>query len=372
MVIEAKSTSAQDPFPRRGTTPADTITHWKLAMSARNLMIAHGLLAVFVLGIYGDDVRIARFDHSCAVVSKPFSLKKDHSLLRQFFWRFAHPINVNIPFVGWDPTIRKLSADLRATVKKRLEEAGVGIPPEFSQARRALVYESATSTVCKAYVLFKLLDLTSRMFSRATMVWVAIEDNVDLYDHKVPLKRVIVKESWRQIIRKPETEFYQRLDRIPDDLRQGLPRVLLGGDLGERAVAEWKAAGGFLYCDDSVSITADDPGSKRAPSASSPLSNTSSSKSPATPSVSCSSTSSLSDDSDSESDETVPFPEQQTFTWRSTKGPDLHYRERSHMRFVIDIVGRPLTSFRSTRELVMAMRDALIGEFLEFLWVDDT
>ena len=42
------------------------------------------------------------------------------------------------------------------------------------------------------------------------------------------------------------------------------------------------------------------------------------------------------------------------------------------MRFVIDIVGRPLTSFRSTRELVMAMRDALIGEFLEFLWVDDT
>ena len=36
-------------------------------------------------------------------------------------------------------------------------------------------------------------------------------------------------------------------------------------------------------------------------------------------------------------------------------------RERSHMRFVIDIVGRPLTHFRTTKEMIMALRDAIKG-----------
>ncbi|RPD69924.1 hypothetical protein L226DRAFT_493623, partial [Lentinus tigrinus ALCF2SS1-7] len=301
MIIDAKSMSDQDPFPRQGTTHTDAII--PLAVSARNVMLAHGLLAVFVLGIYGDDVRIARFDHSCAVVSKPFSLKKDHRLLRQFFWRFTHPINVNIPFVGWDPTVRKLSADLQATLKKRLEVTGLEVPSDLSKARRVLVYKSETSNACKAYILFKLLDVNSCLFSRSTMVWVAVEDNADLYNPEFPLRRFIVKDSWRQIIRTSEKEFYQRLDRIPENLRYGLPRLLLGGDLGERA-------------------------------------------------------------SDNELDEPIPFPEQQTFTWRSTRGRDKGFRERSHMRFVIDIVGRPITSFRSTKELITAMRDAIIGHKL--------
>ncbi|RPD54828.1 hypothetical protein L227DRAFT_657328 [Lentinus tigrinus ALCF2SS1-6] len=361
MIIDAKSMSDQDPFPRQGTTHTDAII--PLAVSARNVMLAHGLLAVFVLGIYGDDVRIARFDHSCAVVSKPFSLKKDHRLLRQFFWRFTHPINVNIPFVGWDPTVRKLSADLQATLKKRLEVTGLEVPSDLSKARRVLVYKSETSNACKAYILFKLLDVNSCLFSRSTMVWVAVEDNADLYNPEFPLRRFIVKDSWRQIIRTSEKEFYQRLDRIPENLRYGLPRLLLGGDLGERAVAQWMAGGGSLPYND-ASNTAIDAGLKRTKSSSSLSSNSSSSSSSAFSAFSGSSLSSLSDESDNELDEPIPFPEQQTFTWRSTRGRDKGFRERSHMRFVIDIVGRPITSFRSTKELITAMRDAIIGHKL--------
>nr|VWO96499.1 Uncharacterized protein [Ganoderma boninense] len=54
-------------------------------------------------------------------------------------------------------------------------------------------------------------------------------------------------------------------------------------------------------------------------------------------------------------------PLQQTFTWRQGRGAKYWYRERSHVRFVVAEVGRSVTHFRNTKELVMAFRDAIIG-----------
>lgn len=48
-------------------------------------------------------------------------------------------------------------------------------------------------------------------------------------------------------------------------------------------------------------------------------------------------------------------------TSRTKNGRDYQVYEGSHMRFVIDTVGRPLSEFRSTKELVMAIRDAIKG-----------
>ena len=63
--IDVRSTEEQDPFLQdRQRTVVD------LTVNARNLMIAHGLLAAYVVGIYGNNVRIARFDNAGAVVSK--------------------------------------------------------------------------------------------------------------------------------------------------------------------------------------------------------------------------------------------------------------------------------------------------------------
>ena len=58
---------------------------------------------------------------------------------------------------------------------------------------------------------------------------------------------------------------------------------------------------------------------------------------------------------------TLPYPQHQTFSWTLGQDKAFTYRERSHMRFVIDDVGRPLTTAKNTKELVTALRDAIIG-----------
>ncbi|KAI0750224.1 hypothetical protein C8Q80DRAFT_1253760 [Daedaleopsis nitida] len=57
----------------------------------------------------------------------------------------------------------------------------------------------------------------------------------------------------------------------------------------------------------------------------------------------------------------LPFPQHQTFSWAIACSPERSYRERSHMRFIVTDVGRPITKFKTTRELILAMRDAIIG-----------
>ncbi|EPS97684.1 hypothetical protein FOMPIDRAFT_1128100 [Fomitopsis schrenkii] len=49
-------------------------------------------------------------------------------------------------------------------------------------------------------------------------------------------------------------------------------------------------------------------------------------------------------------------------SWEATK-----FNDRSHMRLVMRTVGRPLSSFKSTKEMVTAIRDAIIGHKLAFL-----
>ncbi|OJT05821.1 hypothetical protein TRAPUB_3316 [Trametes pubescens] len=60
----------------------------------------------------------------------------------------------------------------------------------------------------------------------------------------------------------------------------------------------------------------------------------------------------------------IPYPMHQTWSSRLGMGPTYHANERSHMRFVMDTVGRPLSRFKTTKELVMALRDAIVGHQL--------
>lgn len=61
----------------------------------------------------------------------------------------------------------------------------------------------------------------------------------------------------------------------------------------------------------------------------------------------------------------LPHPTMhQTHSCRISKtknGKDNQAYERSHMRFVTDTVGLPLSQFRSTKALAMAIRDAVKG-----------
>ncbi|KAH9895251.1 hypothetical protein C8Q73DRAFT_493288 [Cubamyces lactineus] len=368
MVMEIKPTESEDPFPKSGGVYVRTVE--QLAKSARNLLLVHGLLHVYLVGIYGTTVRLTRFDHSCALVSVQFSL--DHGgakILRKFFWHFTHPI-IGDSVVGVDPTVMPLDEESREWIKAQL---AIAKPRNWErhvaaleEGRRVEVYDEKTGR-CIPYLLYHLIDVNGRLFSRATMVWRAIEDtriweNGRLVPDKTcttPAKPRILKEAWRQVVRKAETEVYTRLqERIPEEERFGLAKMECGGDIGALEMKRWERT---------------QDGTLQATSEKTEASNLGESHN----ATSTAAYAMLFRSTGSNGPDAVPFvspspgylpdkpypllhPQHQTYSWRLCGGEFWH-RERSHMRLVIDDVGRPLTEFTSTRELVMAMRDAIKG-----------
>lgn len=392
MVIEAKGTASEDPFKGgNGLVHADALA--QLAVSARSIMFAHGLLAMFVLGIYGDVVRIARFDHACAVASPSFALKTAEGLaaIQKFFWHFVHPWEGAV--VGADPTLRKLTDADKVWLKKSLGEKAKSrlADVELNEGRWTKVWdevkpgkvepesgegESGEGESCegesgdwKAFFLFKLLDVNSRLFSRATMVWLGIEDtrisDPDDTNPRPPLR--IIKEAWRQVIRISEDQFYARLEETIDDEDWcGLPKLLHGCDLGVRDVARWDAAcSGKQWGGDDDLLEIQSVASASASSGTSSAPSSLFSAIPSSPS-SCGEVPDV--DIAEKTSVTAaiahfPHPMHQTYSWRLSTRPENRVLERSHMRFVIDTVGLPLSEFRSTKELVMAIRDAIKGTY---------
>ena len=367
MIMEAKSKRNDDPFKKRGVKHCKTLV--QLAVNARNLMHAHGLSCVFVFGIYGNHLRICRFDHSGAVVSQPIDLKDAEGVkvVQQFFWHFVHPTE-DVPFVGWDPTVRKLTAVDWAWLKARLQHANFKFNAKsataFTEARRAEVYDDnppGGAAEPRAYILFKAIDVNGRLFSRATTVWLGIRDTrrlvngrlIDLPAGDIPsedLKLRVIKDTLRQLDRRPEKDFYERLARIPLRDRVGLPSLVCGVDLGKREIRRWEAG---LCGAPTLPASSDHRARLLAPG-------------PASSSSDASTQIRLTSLSAVPKDANLPQhrPLQQTFTWRQERGPEHWHRERSHVRLVVDKVGRPLSQFRTTRELVTAVRDAIRGAII--------
>ncbi|KAI0668007.1 hypothetical protein C8Q78DRAFT_1051475 [Trametes maxima] len=386
MVIEAKDVTSKDPFnkPNRGESKEREKTIIQLAVNARNLMFAHGFLAAFTIGIYGNVARIARFDRACAVASPPLDLKSAEGLkmLREFLWRFVHPWEgIRGSVVGCDTTIRKLTpADEEWLVGRLGEQATETLNGvDLNDGRCVKVWDEGKDGRSKTFMLFKLLDVNGRLFSRATMVWLGLEDTreettVDCaHEVEKPAELCVVKDAWRQVIRTPEQKFYQRLkETIPEDEWIGLPQLLHGGDLGAREVRRWEAAReGMIWAgDDGPLVTCPTPFSAvpnfRKPAVV-PL---------AVSTQDCASATlgNLGDGDNAPTDlaapeasdhlEYLPLPTHQTWSCRLGLGAGFHFRERSHMRFVVNVVGRPLSRFRNTKELVLAIRDAIKGHRL--------
>ncbi|KAI0788265.1 hypothetical protein C8Q74DRAFT_1195372, partial [Fomes fomentarius] len=333
--FEVKAEATDDPFDKDGLKHCGTLV--QMAIDARGLMVTHGFLAAFVVGIYGPNVRIVRYDHSGVVAAPSFSLKEQPELFQKFLWRFVHPA-VGDTVVGCDPTSRKVTDAEVAWVQGRLRDAGETPLRQPSLCRRSEVYSTHDEDEApRSFFLIRLIDINARLLSRATTVWMALEDPRKMVEGIMPdfptvdtVEFLIVKDAWRQVVRKDEKMFYDRLQcTISDEDWTGLPRLVCGGDLGERETAQWKASGGSLH----------DP----TPPLSSPLTEISDATTPDGP---------------------LDVPQQQTYTWRNLFGDTDRHRERSHMRFVIDTVGRRLTRFRSTEELVRALHDALKGHKL--------
>ena len=343
MAIEAKDVAGKDPFVTgaRESSEVRSKRLVQLAVDARSLMLEHGFLASYLFGVYGSNVRVARFDHTCVVASSLLDIQTPEGLrgIQEFFWRFVHPWEGGPgAVVGSDPTFRKLNPVdekwLRIRLAEEADEMLEGV--NLREGRLVKVYDEDKPAEPKTFLLFKLLDVNARLFSRSTMVWLGIEDtrcsDASNGATGAPAVLRVLKESWRQVIRIPEQKFYQRLtDTIPADEWYGLPKLLHGGDLGVRDVKRWEAARS------GQSWPGEDDLPARMPSSSAP----STSSAPAF--------------------EDIPHPMHQTFSLRLCGAPNAKFMERSHVRFVVDTVGRPLSRFKSTRELVMAMRDAIKG-----------
>ncbi|KAH9849646.1 hypothetical protein C2E23DRAFT_356433 [Lenzites betulinus] len=373
-VIEVKATEGEDPFPRIGDKHVATAT--QVAKNARNLMLAHGFLASFVIGIYGHTVRIAHFDHTCALVSPRIDLRSINGVkaLQKFFWHFTHPVVGNTVACS-DPTVARLSAGDKDWIQTQLRKANakdweqhVG---ELDNGRRVEVYDEDTGRSVP-YLLYHLIDVNGRLFSRATMVWRAIEDTRMWKDDELvcnparsePVRPQIVKEAWRQVVRTAEADFYRRFNQR--NVHSGVATMVCGGDIGKLEIDWWRRRSLSSQSDSSApppepstsSCASTAPAPAPAPTLDSlPIYATFCSTGSGRPATAGDGT----PGTDQKPREfPLPHPQHQTYSWRQLS-PHLQHLERSHMRMVINKVGRPLTQFTSTRELVEAVRDAVLG-----------
>ncbi|KAI0788303.1 hypothetical protein C8Q74DRAFT_672811 [Fomes fomentarius] len=354
-IIDTKDTDTKDPFSKAGESHTST-TIIRMARNARTLMLTHGFLATFMLGIYGDVGRIVRFDRTCGIVSQPFNIRTQPELLHRFFWHWTHS-RVGTTVVGADPTVRRLTADEEKWLSIQLERRSGPFERTFIQPdhyRRVEVYNERDNSMT-AYFAYKLVQGNARLLSRSTTVWKVVEDRYSQDpDALEPVKTCILKDSWRQLVRESESLFYARLSStIPKENYFGIARFVCGGDLGRMEMRQWETTSpnaDFMEDERELRLGMP-PGDLRNEEESSTAENTES----------------IGEDTASTPPNPhgpLPYPQHQTFSWTIMEGADYAYLERSHMRFVVENVGRPLTEFKSTKQVVRAMMDALKGHKL--------
>ncbi|KAI0724831.1 hypothetical protein C8Q72DRAFT_937151 [Fomitopsis betulina] len=334
LVFEAKGTAGEDPMMRHCLEHERTLI--QLAKSARNIMLAQGRLYAFTIGIYGHTARIFRFDHAGAVCSPSFNYIEHPDILRNFMWRFTHPIGKACRFLGDDPSIvlgtRADRALARAFAGKH--DPSFQRTPESQKAVRRLTMSDEKGNKRK-YLLYKLLFVNTGLFSRASTIWEAAE--VDEKWSKTIGEPVVIKEAWRQFIRPSEIHNYEDMQEAvsvaAEDAALSLSHIAQfehGDDLGLRETKK-------LFQDGHATSTV-----TQAPFSGESV-----------------------DDLDEDEMNKFRFPAAEVFghrtvsaSCRKTGGPQL---DRGHIRLVLTSVGKPITDFDSTYEMVTALRDAIIG-----------
>ncbi|KAI0706496.1 hypothetical protein C8Q76DRAFT_800918 [Earliella scabrosa] len=309
-------------------TPSSRSALVTIVRNTRTLMLVHGLLFAFAVGIYGERVRIARVDRARVLVSRPFNLKAHPELLARFFWHFAHPRHGG-SVIGCDPTVRRLTVEEERWLALQLARAPTPVSLSADELRGCRRVEVPVvngrdrcggRTTRKAYFAHRVLAANPHLFSRSAVVSCVLEDRSRQDPRaQVPVRSCVMKDYWRTVGGGvSEVVFYERLrSAIQEEERVGIPRFVCGADLGEMEVREQ---------DRILETLEGDHQAGRVPD--------------------------------------TGRPQQRTCSSRLIAGPVSQHEERSHVRFVVEDIGRPLTEFKDTRELVLAVRDAIRGHRL--------
>ncbi|KAH9930116.1 uncharacterized protein B0H18DRAFT_1209608 [Fomitopsis serialis] len=370
MVFEIKRTRGEDPIDeygvRYGKQATDALT--QLAKSARNLLSTHGMLFVYVVGIYGDTARIYRFDHAACVVSRSFDFKETPWPLHELLWRFCYyqgprggarvaSAPPTYMLIGADPSVQRATdEDLRLAEEKYAKVGTEPLTLTDKQACRWITVtrhsEDGTEMGTTRYLAYRIRSLNARLFSRATAVWDALEEGT--------WERCVIKDSWRQLEHDREDVLYDRIrgsfrDRpwhevLEDHVfmhRNDGPKEKPSIPTGPFQVDEQGCSMLPLELEEMLVDAALDPTIAELYGL---------------PEIS------YSDDLGAREASKALRPDSSNAAGnRGSTGivlrdpKNANYYERSHMRVIMKTVGRPLSSFKSTKELVRALRDAIIG-----------
>ena len=357
-LVQVKAHKNDDPFRQVAAERSKSLV--QLSLAAHSLMHAHGSLAVFAIGMYGDFARIVRFDRAGAVYSRRINIAQgggELKILIGFLWALVNPASVQpIPgrVVGCDQTMCPLTAEDWQWLKVRLGQIDPDTQLEDShmdEARAALVYNQDDATP-QRYLMYKPLDACSRLFSRGTTAWLAVRDTrpfsapsgdvVFTVESEDDFQVRVVKETWRRLFRPAETGVYERLNAISDSRSlQGLQTMLVGSDLGEREVYDPENPLGPVLEGKAHRASPLEPHAKAI------LHMHRLSLGPRAVEDACG----------------VGQPLHQTFTYRQFKGREYWESERSHVRFVVSVVGKDIEEFEDTKELTEAFRDIIRGKW---------
>ncbi|KAH9986257.1 hypothetical protein BJV77DRAFT_965291 [Russula vinacea] len=224
-IIEVKRKASSDPFNDDGKYK-DNDTHDEIIVQiskyARNMLQGNSSCFVFLLGVYGHNARIYRFDRSGVIVSKAFNYISSPEFLGEFLWRLVHPENSSPGIIGSDTTITRPTSQeaqrMLAIVQRHhptleIEDAKFRQDSRWMEACWSPLCEGHDSSVprgrTRCFAIGPPLWQSTNLFSRATVVWrVVIEGHEgELY---------ALKDSWRELCREPEVFFYERIKKFKE------------------------------------------------------------------------------------------------------------------------------------------------------------
>ncbi|GBE89316.1 hypothetical protein SCP_1503240 [Sparassis crispa] len=256
LVFEVKAKESEDPVLSSSSSSEEHArTRIQLAKNVRNLMFAHNNLYCFVVGIYEQIARIFRFDRVSAIASPPIPYRTDPTKLREFLWHFVHPAYGN-GVNGMDKLSVRATGSCVHWTQDLFDSHGQPLTAEDLEHNHLVTIPPMTV-------------VKPNLFGRCTVV----QEVVRKSDEGADVTRCIMKESWRQDIWTSELEFYEcikeRIKLLEKHAAQGgekfelvgLARIVRGVDLStlemsklERRTGRMPSALFGSYCPEDTNL----------------------------------------------------------------------------------------------------------------------
>ncbi|KAJ6624080.1 hypothetical protein B0H10DRAFT_764717 [Mycena sp. CBHHK59/15] len=177
------------------------------------MLVESGSCFVFAVGIYGSEARFFRFDRSGAIASTSFSWATRATILPKFFWRLCHPKLPKARITGSDPTISIPSPREKRMMHKKFRKITGGTANSFEvdTAHSLWIEARLEDNIVRCFTVGPPIFPSTELFGRTTHV-----EKVLLEQEDEP-KLYALKDSWAQLDRRPESEFYHIVHASSDD-----------------------------------------------------------------------------------------------------------------------------------------------------------